>query len=189
MATFQATKKRKLYLQLSPHSVSIEFQPRAASLSASLPDLFLRVSRGSRATETSPAKLQEGLSGSTTYRVSWSNSVLPLNLVLAQDETSGQFQSKEIKVQLKIASEGKSSNKSLASCAYDVTCLNLSALNYVGASSETRQISLSMGKSAAATAAIRAITVEATFHYKFLQDDFDISVEQSQSRETSPSAR
>ena len=55
-------------------------------------------------------------------------------------------------------------------------------------SSETRQISLTTGKSAAG-AAIRAITLEATFHYKFLQDDFDISVEQSRSREASPEAR
>lgn len=189
MATFSATKKRKLYLQISPHLVSIELQPQAASLSASLPDLFLRVSRGSRATETSPVKLQQGLTGPTTYRASWSNSSLPLNLVLSQDETSGKFQGKEIKVQLKIASEGKSSHKSLASCTYDVTCLNLSTLHYVSASSETRQMSLSTGKSAAASAAICAITLEATFHYEFLRDDFDISVEQSRSRETSPCAR
>jgi hypothetical protein len=109
-------------------------------------------------------------------------------LAISQDAASGKFESKEIKFQLKVASEGKSTKKSLAGCSYDVACLNLSALGHTGVSSETREISLSTGKSAAA-AAIRAITLEATFHYEFLQDDFDISVEQSRSRETSPDAR
>ena len=182
------TVKRKLHLQVCPHSVSIEFHPNAASLSASLPALFLRMHRGSRAAESTPAPLREGLSGPTTYRASWNSSCLPLNLAISQDAASGKFESKEIKFQLKVASEGKSTKKSLAGCSYDVACLNLSALGHTGVSSETREISLSTGKSAAA-AAIRAITLEATFHYEFLQDDFDISVEQSRSRETSPDAR
>ena len=192
MAALSTTKKvieRKLYLQVCPHSVSIEFQPNAASLSASLPALFLRLSHGSRATESTPAKLQEGYSGYTTYRASWNKSALPLNLALSQDASSGEFQNKEIELQLKVpASEGINSHKSLASYTYDVTCLNLAALNYAMASSETRQIFMSTGKSAAA-AAIRAVTLEATFHYRFLHDNFDISVEHSRSRETSPHAR
>lgn len=184
MAATGKTTKRKLYLQVSPHSVSIEFQPNAVSLSASLPALFLRISRGSRATESTQATLQ-GLSGST-YRASWMSSTLPINVVLSQDTASGKVERKEIKFQLKIASEGKLTHKSLAGCTYDISCLNLSALDYTGVSSETRQISLNTGKSAAAAVAIRAITLEATFRYEFLHDDFEISVEQSRSRETSP---
>lgn len=189
MAAFTATEKatkRKLCLQVSPHSVSIEFQPNSMSLSASLPTLYLRMSRGSRATESDQAILQEGLQGSTTFKASWKRSTLPLNLALSQDAVSGKYLCKEIKFQLKIASEGKAAHKSLAGCLYDVTSLNLSALDYVTASSETRQVYLSTGKSAAATAAIRAITLEATFHYRFLPNDFDISMEQSLPRKVSP---
>lgn len=188
LAKSKKTVKRKLHLQVYPHSVSIEFHPNAASLSASLPALFLRMHCGSRAGESAPASLQEGLPGSTTYRANWKSSCLPLNVAISQDADSGKFESKEIKFQLMVASEGKSTKKSLAGCSYDVACLNLSTLGSAGVSSETRQISLTTGKSAAG-AAIRAITLEATFHYKFLQDDFDISVEQSRSREASPEAR
>ena len=187
LAKSKKTVKRKLQLQVCPHSVSIEFHPNAASLSASLPALFLRMNCGSRAAESIPASLQ-GLPGSTTYRASWKSSCLPLNVAISQDADSGKFERKEIKFQLMVAPEGKSTKKSLAGCSYDVACLNLSTLSSAGVSSETRQISLSTGKSAAG-AAIRAITLEATFHYEFLQDDFDISVEQSRSRETSPEAR
>ena len=191
MAAFLTTNeevKRKLYLQVSPHSVSIEFKPNAVSLSASLPPLYLRMTRGTRAAESTHAALQGAAPGSTTYTATWQSCDLPMNVALYRNATSGKYASKEIKFQLKIHSKERS-HKSLASCTYDISCLNLSALDYVATSSETRQVSLNAGLSAAAAAAIHAITLEATFHYEFLQDNFEISMEQSRSRETSPRAR
>lgn len=179
--------KRKLQLQVSPHSVSIHFQPNTIALPASMPPLYLRVTRGSRSTESPQATLEEVVAGSMMYTATWPSCTLTLNVALNRHSVSGEFEAKEIKLHLKIYSEGKSSHKNLASCTYNINCLNLSALDFVAASSETRQISLSMGKFA--LAAIHSIVLEATFHYEYLADDFDISVEQSRSRESSPHPR
>lgn len=187
MATSDELVKRKLELQMSPHSVSIRFLPNAISLPDSMPPLYLRIARGSRCTASPHATLEEVVAGSMVYTATWPSCTLTLNVALNRHSVSGKFEAKEIKIQLKIYSEDKPSHKNLASCAYNINCLNLSALDFVAASSETRQVSLNMGKSASAT--IHSIILDATFHYKYLADDFDISVEQSRSRESSPHPR
>lgn len=186
-----AFRERKLYLQVSPHSVSIEFQGNAVSLPTCRPQTLvsLRMSRGPRAAESLQATLQEEPSRSNAYKAKWTGVSLPLNVSLSQEKVSGKYENKEIKFQLRVsASGGNSKQEILANCTYDLSCLNLCALDSVGVSSETRQISLNAGESTAAVA-IRAIIMEATFRCEFLRDEFDISVEQSRSRETSPCAR
>ena len=172
-------KKRKLELCISPHSVLIQFDQNAISLSASMPPLYLRISRGSRSVDSSLASLERSMTGSMMYTANWENSNLAFNVTLIQQSSSGNFDSKEIKIQLKIDSGDTSRQKSLASCTYDISCLNFSALDFVKTSSETRQISLRMGKSA--SAAIRSILLEATFHYNYLEEEEDVSVEKFQS--------
>lgn len=188
MAAYSETEKtikRKLYLQVIPYSVSVDFQPNV-SPSTSLQAVTLRMSRGSRTTESLLATLEEGSSGSKIYKPKRTGSPLHLNVSLSQDRVSGTYENKEVTFQLRVASEENHKHESLGSCTYDLSCLNLCALDSVQVSSETRRVSLNVG---GAVAAIRAITLEAAFHYEFLRDDFDISVEHSQSRETSPSAR
>lgn len=185
-----AFRERKLCLQVSPHSVSIAFQANAVSL-PNWPQALvsLRMSRGSRAAESLQATLQEEPSGSNSCMAKWTGASLPLNVSLSQEKVSGKYENKEIEFQLRVATvENDSKQEILASCTYDLSRLNLCALDSFGVSSETRQISLNACESTA-TVAIRAIIMEATFHCKFLSDEFDISVEQSRSRETSPYAR
>lgn len=185
MASFSGKIKRKLYLQVSPHSVSIEFQPsHVASLPAT--SVSFRMSLGSRTTESLLATLQEEPSGSKVYKAKWTGSSLHLNVSLSQDSVSGMYENMEVKFKLIVASEDNFKHECLGSCTFDLSRLNLCALNSVRVSSETRQVSLNVGD---AVAAVRAITLETAFQYEFLRDDFDISVEQSRSRETSPCAR
>ena len=171
-------KKRKLELCISPHSVLIQFDQNAISLLASMPPLYLRISRGSRSADSCLASLEESMTGSMMYIANWGDSNLAFNVTLTQQICSGKFDSKEIKIQLKIDSGDKSRQKSLASCTYDISCLNFFALDFVETSSETRQISLRMGKSA--SAAIRSILLEATFHYKYLEEE-EVSADNFQS--------
>lgn len=159
--------EHKLFLSVSLHSVCIDFQQTVVTVVKPLPAVLVRIFSGSAATQSVPACLRKEPGKSSTYRASWINSSLPLNLTVSQDATSGLFHRKKVKIQLKI--HGQVSHKSLASCKYDVSSLSLSRkLDSAEDASETRLIPLSTRSAAGRAAAIHDVTVKLTFCHQIL---------------------
>ena len=172
--------KEKLNMHVQLHSLSVLFEQNTVHKLSSFPPLYIRLSRGSQSVESAHITLVESSPGSSTYTAHWDQvETLQLSLGITRDLESGEFGSKHLKFLLKIFSEGKSSHRTLASYTFDVASLNLSCLDIIPFSKEKQTLECSVGKNA--TSVISSVTLDVTFHYSLMHDQFAYSLEASTS--------
>ena len=183
-------QKQRLKLQTHLQSLSVQFKQNTVQTPSSFPPIYIRMTRGSRVVESSNVPLTASTTTPGKYSAQWEGSILSMVLTVSRDVKSGRFESRDVRYQLKIYSEGKASHKTLASCRFDVTNLNLQSAD-CSPSAEKQQVQFNVGKNA--TAAISDIVLEATFQYELLPDQPTFSLEESTSitspRSPSPSCR
>ena len=171
-------QKQRLKLQTHLESLSVQFKQNTVQTPSSFPPIYIRMTRGSRVVESSNVPLTASTTTPGKYSAQWEGSILSMVLTVSRDVKSGRFESRDVRYQLKIYSEGKASHKTLASCRFDVTNLNLQSAD-CSPSAEKQQLQFSVGKNA--TAAISDIVLEATFQYELLPDQPTFSLEESTS--------
>ena len=169
-------QKQRLKLQTHLQSLSVQFKQNAVQTPSSFPPVYIRMTRGSRVAESSNVSLTASTTTPGMYSAQWEGSSLPMVLTVSKDVKSGKFESRDVRYQLKIYSEGKVSHKTLAGCRFDITNLNLQSVDY-SPSAEKQQLQFNVGKNA--TAAISDIVLEATFQYELLPDQPTFSLEES----------
>ena len=177
MAETPHVRKHKLKLQSHLHSLSVQFGSSTVQRLTSFPPLYIRLSRGSHSIDSANVSLVESSPEMCAYNAFWEGETLSLPIGMARQTVSGIFETKHLKLVLKIYSEGKSSHKTLASHNFDIASLNLSSLDVAGSSKERQNLVFTIGKNAKTS--IANITLDVTFQYSYLPDQSDRSSEES----------
>ena len=164
MAESINVQKQCLELHTQLQSLSVQFSSDVVHVPSSFPPVYIRMTRGSRSAESSKVHLIPSTSTPGMYTATWTEAILSMTLTVSRDVESEIFVSRDVKYQLKIYSEGKTSHKTLASCTFDVTSLNLESASY--SSTEMQQLHFLVGKNAAT--AISDVVLEASFLYEIL---------------------
>ena len=184
MAEGTNVQKQHLDLHTQLHSLSVQFNKGAVQIPSSFPPVYIRMTRGSHSADSSRVHLIASTITPGKYTATWTEATLSMTLTVSRDVESGRFVSRDVKYQLKIYSEGKTSHKTLASCTFDVTSLKLETANCL--STKKQQLQFLAGKNAAT--AITDIVLEATFHYEILPNQPTFSPEGSTISASPPSS-